>query len=209
MLQAIGDHDGSMQRGAQVVGSPFGWTSFPFEWASRSHRRSQKFGTYDYGTQIYYVFFLQICIIFIFIIKVILGHHFVPGTLKPATSVRQFCDYCSGIIWSVVQASYVCTGNFNIFLNFNIVYNYYMFNTIDCNYRVHNKCIQSVGRVCAHVITSESNEPLLDISPEIGLAMQQYKCAECATSLRFSKSNNFNESLSYSILPLYIARNFI
>lgn len=39
---------------------------------------------------------------------VILGHHFVVGT---ATAGRHHCDHCSGIIWSVVQASYACIGN--------------------------------------------------------------------------------------------------
>lgn len=58
---------------------------------------------------------------------------------------------------------------------------------LDCNYRVHHKCVQNVRRVCAHVAASEITEPMLDISPEIGLAMQKYKCAECNVSLRFSK----------------------
>lgn len=61
---------------------------------------------------------------------------------------------------------------------------------LDCNYRAHHKCIQSVGRVCAHVIASESTKPQLDISPEIGLSVQLYKCAECAVSLRCSKFSN-------------------
>lgn len=40
--------------------------------------------------------------------KVILGHHFVANRKKPKYKVH--CDHCSGIIWNVVQASYICTG---------------------------------------------------------------------------------------------------
>lgn len=46
-------------------------------------------------------------------VMVILGHHFVPGRVRNANTVarvRQYCDHCSGVIWSVVQASYVCSG---------------------------------------------------------------------------------------------------
>ncbi|XP_055313344.1 differentially expressed in FDCP 8 homolog isoform X2 [Sitodiplosis mosellana] len=98
--------------------------------------------------------------------RIILGHHFVDHhNQKPSqTTVRPHCDHCTGIIWSVVQASYIC---------------------IDCNFRVHYKCIESIVRVCAHVITSERKEPLDDICPETGLSFQAYKCAECNTSLSF------------------------
>lgn len=97
-------------------------------------------------------------------LQVILGHHFVPGKVKNAA--RQHCDHCSGIIWSVVQASYLCS---------------------DCNYCAHHKCIPSIIRVCAHIVASERKEAIEDISPEIGLAMQAYKCAECETPLNYSK----------------------
>lgn len=100
--------------------------------------------------------------------KVILGHHFTRN-LKHTPTSRQFCDHCSGIIWSVVQASYICT---------------------DCSFRVHHKCVQLVIRICAHVVVSERNGAIEDICPEVGLAIQGYKCAECEVSLNFSKSNS-------------------
>lgn len=44
--------------------------------------------------------------------RIILGHHFVPRQLKDAvttpTRVRVLCDHCTGVIWSVVQASFFC-----------------------------------------------------------------------------------------------------
>lgn len=97
--------------------------------------------------------------------KVILGHHFARN-LKHTPTSRQFCDHCSGVIWSVVQASYICT---------------------DCSFRVHHKCVQFVIRICAHVIASERNGAIEDICPEVGLAIQGYKCAECEVPLNFSK----------------------
>lgn len=97
---------------------------------------------------------------------VILGHHFVVGTAATTSMVRSRCDHCTGIIWSVVQASYVCS---------------------DCQYRVHHKCVHSIIRICAHVAASERDEPILEIAPEVGLSRQQYKCAECETPLNLSK----------------------
>lgn len=102
------------------------------------------------------------------ILKVILGHHFIARNSKTTPKTRQYCDHCTGVIWSVVQASYIC---------------------IDCGFSVHHKCIESVVRVCAHIITSERKEPYNEICPETGLAFQAYKCAECQTSLSFSEYN--------------------
>jgi hypothetical protein len=39
--------------------------------------------------------------------RVVLGHHFVTGRM---THAKTYCDHCCGIIWNVVQASYVCNG---------------------------------------------------------------------------------------------------
>uniref|UniRef100_A0A1B0FAB8 Phorbol-ester/DAG-type domain-containing protein n=1 Tax=Glossina morsitans morsitans TaxID=37546 RepID=A0A1B0FAB8_GLOMM len=102
-------------------------------------------------------------------IKTVVGHHFVIRTRGVTMSLslptsRNYCDHCTGIIWSVVQASYMCS---------------------DCHYTVHQKCVDSVVRICAHVIVSERQYPIADICPEIGLAAQQYKCAECHTQLNF------------------------
>lgn len=93
--------------------------------------------------------------------KVILGHHFVTHKNSPP-KYKLHCDHCSGIIWNVVQASYICT---------------------DCSFAVHHKCIRNVIRICAHVITTERNLPIECICPEIGLAFQKYTCAECGTQL--------------------------
>lgn len=116
--------------------------------------------------------------------QVILGHHFVDYQAKSIPTTKLHCDNCTGIIWSVVQASYIC---------------------IDCNFCVHHKCVENVIRVCANVIASERKEPLDDICPENGLSFQQYKCAECNASLSFSKyrsaasskkSRNFSKSVN-------------
>lgn len=98
--------------------------------------------------------------------QVILGHHFVDYQAKSIPTTKQHCDNCTGIIWSVVQASYIC---------------------VDCNFCVHHKCVENVIRVCANVIASERKEPLDEICPENGLSFQQYKCTECHSSLSFSK----------------------
>ncbi|XP_017863007.1 PREDICTED: differentially expressed in FDCP 8 homolog [Drosophila arizonae] len=105
-------------------------------------------------------------------IKSVVGHHFVPHhpntrNRLQAAAKRYYCDHCAGIIWRVVQAAYICS---------------------DCSYLVHQKCIDSVQRVCAHVLASDRQYPIADICPEIGLAAQRYKCAECSTLLNFKNS---------------------
>ncbi|KAM8709056.1 hypothetical protein ACLKA7_015947 [Drosophila subpalustris] len=105
-------------------------------------------------------------------IKSVVGHHFVPHhpntrNRLQAASKRYYCDYCTGIIWRVVQTAYICS---------------------DCSYLVHQKCIDSVQRVCAHVLASERQYPISEICPEIGLSEQRYKCAECSTLLNFKNS---------------------
>ncbi|XP_055708664.1 differentially expressed in FDCP 8 homolog isoform X2 [Phlebotomus papatasi] len=97
--------------------------------------------------------------------RVILGHHFVTRQILNVTT-KQYCDHCTGIIWSVVQASYICS---------------------DCSFCVHHKCLNSVLRVCAHVVATERKIPIEDICPEVGLAEQKYKCAECSIPLTFNK----------------------
>lgn len=114
-------------------------------------------------------------------VKVVLGHHF---KLKPRGKSLQiplpsyvpllaivgnhkyYCEQCTGIIWTVLQESYEC---------------------VDCGYLVHQKCIDLVLRVCAHLIVSERNYPVKDICPEIGLHNQKYKCNECDTAFVLGK----------------------
>ncbi|XP_055382631.1 differentially expressed in FDCP 8 homolog isoform X2 [Condylostylus longicornis] len=97
--------------------------------------------------------------------KVLLGHHFTVRQSRGLPQGRQYCDHCTGIVWSVVQSSYICS---------------------DCGFVVHQKCIDNVIRICAHVKLSERKFPILEICPEIGLAAQNYKCAECQTPLTFN-----------------------
>ncbi|XP_055911568.1 differentially expressed in FDCP 8 homolog isoform X2 [Eupeodes corollae] len=103
--------------------------------------------------------------------KTVIGHHLsVRNVGRSLQNARTYCDHCTGIIWSVVQASYICN---------------------DCQYTVHSKCINDIVRVCAHVVVSERKYPISDICPEIGLAAQGYKCAECQAPLNFK--NNWVE----------------
>lgn len=55
--------------------------------------------------------------------NVILGHHFTPRQLKNIPTKKQYCDFCSGIIWSVVQASYICTGKSPVLCFFYVCLN--------------------------------------------------------------------------------------
>lgn len=91
------------------------------------------------------------------------GHHF-KHQIVGVSNRKQYCDHCSGVIWSIVQSSYQCT---------------------DCGYLCHYKCIDNICRICAHIIITEKGNFEMKICPEIGLAAQDYKCAECQTNLNF------------------------
>lgn len=97
----------------------------------------------------------------------IAGHHF-QNQPHVNTNVRQYCDHCSGVIWSVVQGSYKCQ---------------------DCGSICHSKCIAKVSRVCAHVLSTEGRLTTA-ICPQKGLAAQLYKCAECQSDLSFKGSSS-------------------
>ncbi|XP_063631516.1 differentially expressed in FDCP 8 homolog [Cydia splendana] len=95
------------------------------------------------------------------------GHHFKQQTTPQ--NRKQYCDHCSGVIWSIVQSSYICS---------------------DCGYLCHYKCVDYICRVCAHVVMTDKGQFEMDICPEKGLASQDYKCAECATALTFKDTWN-------------------
>lgn len=99
--------------------------------------------------------------------KVILGHHFMPKYSKDTSSSTKlvYCDCCTGIIWNIIQASYIC---------------------VDCSYVVHFKCVDYVTRVCANIIASEKVVPEENICPIVGMHLQKYKCIECQSSFHLS-----------------------
>lgn len=103
------------------------------------------------------------------------GHHF-KQQVNPSNR-KQYCDHCSGVIWSIVQGSYICT---------------------DCNFLCHYKCVDEICRVCAHVVMTERGLFEINICPEKGLANQDYKCAECHTKLTFEDSWNEPRLCDYS-----------
>ncbi|XP_066151320.1 differentially expressed in FDCP 8 homolog isoform X1 [Euwallacea fornicatus] len=89
------------------------------------------------------------------------GHHLKLQPLLKNTHYR-YCDHCTGTIWSVVQAWYLCE---------------------DCSYACHYKCMGSIMRECAHVIACEKGQYEFNICPEVGMSAQKYMCAECNTHL--------------------------
>lgn len=59
---------------------------------------------------------------------------------------------------------------------------------LDCDFACHTRCLSQVTRACVHVAVSERPGFELRICPEVGLASdQKFKCAECSSSIIFSK----------------------
>lgn len=119
---------------------------------------------------------------------------------KQLPSKRIFCDLCTNCIW-IFQQCYTC---------------------INCSFNAHSKCVKYIIRTCSHVIVCEKGVPESRICPEIGLALQSYRCAECRiqlmnkqfyleprkchySGLYFCKSCHWN---NYSIIPANITHNW-
>ncbi|KAL1426300.1 hypothetical protein MTO96_018352 [Rhipicephalus appendiculatus] len=92
-------------------------------------------------------------------IKVVMEHQFEPRTYERA---QQYCEKCCGSIWGVLYGFYQCK---------------------NCNFKCHNKCLNSITRKCAYVRMQEKGEFVLEICPEQGLSAQGYRCAECGQNV--------------------------
>lgn len=57
-----------------------------------------------------------------------------------------------------------------------------------CEYRCHGRCVEGTIRRCASLRVSEDPTYILRICPEVGLAAQGYKCAECKRLITNSES---------------------
>ncbi|KZC14705.1 PREDICTED: differentially expressed in FDCP 8 homolog [Dufourea novaeangliae] len=101
--------------------------------------------------------------------QVILGHHLVPQKYHITTSGPVYCDHCSGAIWTMLQSWYMCS---------------------DCKFCCHWKCLNSICRVCVHIVASEAGGYIYtkDICPEQGLSDQGYRCAECKVKITFKSA---------------------
>lgn len=62
------------------------------------------------------------------------------------------------------------------------------FPILDCGYECHIKCIENTVRICANVKRAEKPQYETNICPETNLAEQNYKCAECKSTINFRKS---------------------
>ncbi|XP_076169618.1 differentially expressed in FDCP 8 homolog isoform X4 [Ptiloglossa arizonensis] len=98
--------------------------------------------------------------------QVTLGHHLVPQKYLITVPRPVYCDHCSGAIWTMLQSWYMCN---------------------DCKFCCHWKCLNSICRVCVHVVASEAGGYTYtkDICPEQGLSNQGYRCAECKVKITF------------------------
>lgn len=93
---------------------------------------------------------------------------------------------------------------------------------MNCFYAAHSRCVNQVERLCSHVVVSEKGVPEYRICPEVGLALQKYRCAECNvlflnkqcfveprkchySGLYYCKSCHW---MNYSIIPSHIIHNW-
>ncbi|TKR78329.1 hypothetical protein L596_019149 [Steinernema carpocapsae] len=102
----------------------------------------------------------------------VVGHEFV---LQPANGRNPYCEACMSTIWRLIQKWRRCR---------------------ICGYRSHDKCLESVRRTCVGVkVARPGFELRSDICKERGLALQNYKCAECKHPLSFDKGADLEPRL--------------
>ncbi|XP_076370748.1 differentially expressed in FDCP 8 homolog isoform X2 [Tachypleus tridentatus] len=92
-------------------------------------------------------------------VKVVMGHKF---ELRHMERSHQYCDKCCKVIWGVLNGWLHCK---------------------NCSFKCHNKCFSFLTRTCAYLKVTENPSYIMDICPEVGLASQCYKCAECKRKL--------------------------
>lgn len=93
--------------------------------------------------------------------KKVLGHTF---SKEEERGRKLSCDKCGKAIW-MWQTLFTCNA---------------------CNYHSHRRCLELIRRPCASRKVSISTYNL-SISPETGLASQQYKCAECRKQIGLTR----------------------
>lgn len=94
--------------------------------------------------------------------KVLMGHKFTKSAQLEES--RDYCEKCCRIIIPLLHTWYRC---------------------YECGYRCHNKCLDAIKRMCAKVKIQENPTYNLDVCPEVGLAVQKYRCAECHSRILF------------------------
>jgi len=97
-------------------------------------------------------------------VKKILGHLFVKEGKVPG---NYLCDSCGSTIWALLHTLYKCK---------------------DCSFHCHRKCLKSIDKSCVGKKISGSVY-ITDITPESGLASQQFRCADCRRRLPYRDGN--------------------
>lgn len=103
-------------------------------------------------------------------IKVVMSHHFkmrVGATKHP-------CEKCKGVIWGMIGIHpwYKCQ---------------------DCGYHCHQKCLNTVTRICPSAKISQGVCFITDICPEKGLSRQKFRCADCREPIEYQSNQGWQE----------------
>ncbi|XP_029640714.1 differentially expressed in FDCP 8 homolog B isoform X1 [Octopus sinensis] len=103
-------------------------------------------------------------------IKVVMSHKFkvrVGANSHP-------CEKCKGVIWGLIGINtwYKCQ---------------------ECGYRCHQKCLNSVTRMCPSAKIAQGQSIITDICPERGLSLQKFRCVDCREPIEFQSNQGWSE----------------
>ncbi|XP_071824522.1 differentially expressed in FDCP 8-like [Apostichopus japonicus] len=107
--------------------------------------------------------------------KKVLGHLFAltnNGKTQPSK-----CDVCANSMWSRLRPIYLCK---------------------ECGFSCHLKCIDIVKRHCVAVKLARKAAYEMSICPEVGLAAQKYRCADCKIAISFKGDSGEPRQCDYT-----------
>ncbi|GAB1597672.1 differentially expressed in FDCP 8 homolog B-like isoform X1 [Argonauta hians] len=84
------------------------------------------------------------------------------------------CEKCKGVIWGLIGINvwYKCQ---------------------ECGYRCHQKCLNSVTRMCPSAKIAQGQSIITDICPERGLSVQKFRCVDCREPIEYQSTKGWFE----------------
>ncbi|XP_062601643.1 differentially expressed in FDCP 8 homolog [Saccostrea cucullata] len=107
-------------------------------------------------------------------VKLVVGHKFQT---QESRSTKYYCEKCNAMILGVIQKWFKCS---------------------ECGYSCHEKCLNTITRMCASQKVLEVPEFCLSICPNRGLSAQNYRCAECRKAISFQSGFSEPRLCDYS-----------
>lgn len=109
------------------------------------------------------------------LVKQIYGHEFHQK--ESTQDIEKYCEVCCALVWGVLQTWYACAA---------------------CHICCHDKCLNSLKRMCASKRLGDSPTYITSICPDKGLSSQHYKCYECQAPITYKPGGIESRQCDYT-----------